>query len=45
MDEWGYSFRLGSAAIWMAKDAEDARAWLVRHGVLDDQGGITRACR
>jgi hypothetical protein len=45
MDEWGYSFRLGSAAIWMAKDAEDARAWLVRHGVLDDQGRITRACR
>jgi hypothetical protein len=45
MDEWGYSFRLGSAAIWMAKDAEDARAWLVRHGVLDDQGRITHACR
>jgi hypothetical protein len=45
MDEWGYSFRLGSAAIWMAKDAEDARAWLVHHGMLDDQGRITHACR
>ncbi len=25
MDEWGYSFRLGSAANWFAEDAEDAR--------------------
>src|SRR6204780_2723271 len=25
MDEWGYSFRLGSAARWFAEDAEDAR--------------------
>jgi hypothetical protein len=45
MDEWGYSFRLGSAAAWMAQDAEDARAWLIRHGVLDAGGRITHACR
>ncbi len=26
MDEWGYSFRLGSAKDWFEKDAEDALA-------------------
>jgi hypothetical protein len=45
MDDWGYSFRLGSAATWFAADAGDARDWLVRHGLLDPRGGITYACR
>ena len=45
MDEWGYSFRLGSAAIWFAEDAEDARAWLIEHGLIDSQGRLTHACR
>ena len=45
MDEWGYSFRLGSAAAWFAMDAEDARAWLIRHGLLDLQGDLTYATR
>ncbi|WP_050988100.1 hypothetical protein [Thiothrix nivea] len=34
MDAWGYTFRLGSAKRWFAEDAEDARAWLTRHGLL-----------
>ena len=36
MDEWGYTFRLGSARAWFEQDAEDARAWLIGHGVIDD---------
>lgn len=35
MDAWGYSFRLGSTADWFARDAEDARAWLLTHGLID----------
>lgn len=35
MDAWGYTFRLGSAAAWFERDAEDAHDFLVRHGLLD----------
>lgn len=34
MDTWGYSFRLGSARAWFEQDAEDARQWLIRHGLI-----------
>jgi hypothetical protein len=45
MDEWGYSFRLGSTAAWFEQDAQDARAWLIRHGLLNENGQVTHACR
>ena len=34
MDDWGYTFRLGSAQAWFENDAEDAREWLERRGLL-----------
>jgi hypothetical protein len=45
MDEWGYSFRLGSAAQWFAEDAEDARRWLERHGLIDAAALVTHTLR
>jgi hypothetical protein len=45
MDAWGYSFRLGSARAWFDADAEDARQWLIRHGVTDAANAPTGAMR
>jgi hypothetical protein len=45
MDSWGYTFRLGSARAWFEQDAEDARQWLLAHGLLDEQGGPTWSLR
>jgi len=45
MDAWGYTFRLGSAALWFEQDAADARQWLIRHGVLSDSGTPTGRVR
>jgi hypothetical protein len=41
MDAWGYSFRLGSAAAWFERDAQDARQWLLLHGLIDADGRPT----
>lgn len=41
MDSWGYTFRLGSARAWFEQDAEDARQWLLHHGLLNDNGEPT----
>ncbi|HWG77098.1 MAG TPA: hypothetical protein VN660_09945 [Steroidobacteraceae bacterium] len=41
MDEWGYSFRLGSTAAWFAQDAEDALGWLAHAGIIDARGALT----
>jgi len=38
MDDWGYSFRLGSTARWFAEDADDALAWLQDAGLLAADG-------
>jgi hypothetical protein len=45
MDAWGYSFRLGSTREWFYGDAEDARLWLIREGVIDKRGRLTRVLR
>jgi hypothetical protein len=45
MDAWGYSFRLGSTRKWFGNDAEDARAFLLNHGLIDDQGVPTLRLR
>jgi len=34
MDDWGYSFRLGSARAWFEQDAEDAFDWLLKNKVI-----------
>jgi hypothetical protein len=45
MDEWGYTFRLGSAAAWFREDAEDARRWLIDQHVIDAENRLTYVCR
>ena len=45
MDQWGYSFRLGSTYAWFAADADDAREWLRDHGVIDAENRPTGAAR
>ncbi len=41
MDNWGYSFRLGSTRRWFETDASDARKWLRQKELLteDSQPG------
>ena len=45
MDDWGYSFRLGSAREWFEQDAEDARLWLLDQGIIGGEGRPTGALR
>jgi hypothetical protein len=45
MDDWGYSFRLGNTRAWFTADAEDARRWLVEHGVIDSDSRLTGRLR
>jgi len=45
MDSWGYSFRLGSTRRWFEEDAEDARAWLQKHQLIDAEGRATSNLR
>ncbi|AHE97940.1 hypothetical protein [Thioalkalivibrio paradoxus] len=41
MDAWGYSFRLGSTAAWLADDSVDAWHWLQMHQLIDGRGRAT----
>lgn len=41
MDEWGYSYRLGSAQAWFEQDAEEALEWLIEHQLVDTQQQVT----
>ena len=45
MDEWGYSFRLGATRAWFDHDAQDARQWLQRSGIIDEEARLTGALR
>jgi len=45
MDEWGYSFRLGSTSAWFEKDADDARQFLLHHGLINELGDVNFAVR
>ena len=40
MDAWGYTFRLGSAAAYVERDAEDAWTWLQAHGLIDHERNL-----
>jgi len=41
MDQWGYTFRLGSAQKWFESDAQDARKWLIEKGIIDKTGKLS----
>jgi hypothetical protein len=45
MDAWGYSFREGFARAWLDGDGEHARAWLLRHDLIDSARAPTRKLR
>lgn len=40
MDDWGYSFRLGSATAWFNQDADDVYKWLIEHQIINNEGEI-----
>lgn len=35
MDDWGYSFRLGSTQKWFKEDSQDAVQWLLLHKLIN----------
>jgi hypothetical protein len=35
MNEWGYTFRLGSSKAWFNDDAEDAYQWLIKYNLIN----------
>lgn len=45
MDEWGYSFRLGSTLAWFGEDADDARQFLINHELISGNDALTYSLR
>jgi hypothetical protein len=45
MDNWGYTFRLGSASVWFEKDAQEAQLWLLKYGLIDNDSNPTQQLR
>jgi hypothetical protein len=45
MDDWGYSFRLGSTRAWFEGDAQDARQWLRARGITREDGSLSGEVR
>ena len=45
MDEWGYSFRLGSTRAWFEQDAQEAREWLRARRIVGPGGLLTGILR
>jgi hypothetical protein len=45
MDDWGYSFRLGTTRNWFEADADDAKEWLLQYGLIDEAGCLTYRLR
>lgn len=45
MDSWGYTFRLGSASAWFYNDAEDAKHWLLKENLIDQNNVPTERLR
>ena len=45
MDSWGYSFRLGSTLAWFQDDAEDARQWLLKEKLINQDNVATGRLR
>jgi hypothetical protein len=41
MDEWGYSFRLGSSRAWFEQDADDTVDWLRQFALIDNNAQPT----
>ena len=41
MDEWGYTFREGSATIWFRGDGRIAHEWLLAKDIIDHRGKPT----
>ncbi len=35
MDDWGYTFRLGSAKKWFENDADDPQLWLIQQQLIN----------